>query len=364
MNVLLINNQANPELSGIASHFKYIEKELLSSKYTVFRLVASNTASNQAEPNVKYFFFGYEQQTDNEEPAISSRVLKNQESFKKALKEIPWSHVDLVIIANDIYVPSLIEHVSRDKILVIIPSSLKFSELSNPDNFRSVQNRIQKNLRGMKVVVLSEHMRKMLSQFLHETQSLSVVPPGVDTSRFSPPQEHPLNNRILYIGRLAQEKNVSALLHAATKLRSPYIIDIVGDGPFMKALQQTDQKLNVHAIFHGRKKDVEQFYKTARLFVLPSKYESFGLVLLEAMACGLPVVAFRPSENILTASDEIIDDSTNGFLVDNIGDMSKKLDILLKDDSLWKTFSENAICKARSFSWQHHVQTLMETLLT
>ncbi|MFZ4761858.1 MAG: glycosyltransferase family 4 protein [Alphaproteobacteria bacterium] len=119
---------------------------------------------------------------------------------------------------------------------------------------------------------------------------------GVDTQKFCAGESIPLPQLqalptpfYLYVGRIAVEKNLEAFLSlplTGTKL-------VVGDGP---ALQQLQQKYP-DAVFLGKKtgEELVNIYRLAHLFVFPSLTDTFGLVMLEALACGLPVAAF-PAE--------------------------------------------------------------------
>ena len=112
---------------------------------------------------------------------------------------------------------------------------------------------------------------------------------GVDTDLFRPRPKEFLNHLrpiMLYVGRVSVEKNLEAFLDLdlpGTKL-------IVGDGPARCELQQRYP----HARFAGMRQGAElaQYYAASDVFVFPSKSDTFGLVMLESMASGLPVAAF------------------------------------------------------------------------
>lgn len=140
----------------------------------------------------------------------------------------------------------------------------------------------------------------------HGFKNLIMMSRGVDKSIFNPSQRQswPLPKPIyLYVGRLAVEKNIQAFLSlnlTGTKL-------VVGDGPQKTFLQQHYPE----AVFVGSKHDHElaQFYATADVMVFPSLTDTFGLVNIEAMACGTPVAAFP-----VTGPIDIITPGLNGAL--------------------------------------------------
>jgi glycosyltransferase involved in cell wall biosynthesis len=123
-----------------------------------------------------------------------------------------------------------------------------------------------------------------------------------------------------WTGRLAPEKNLSFLLTAlAACQRPPETVLLVGDGPLRASLTVEARRLNVaHRIrFLGDQCDVRPFLHTADVFVFPSRGESLGLAMLEAMSCGLPVVAIKPDgERVQTACDEVLDGGRCGILVE------------------------------------------------
>jgi glycosyltransferase involved in cell wall biosynthesis len=123
---------------------------------------------------------------------------------------------------------------------------------------------------------------------------------GVDLKKFSPQnyrwedfcRDHQLpivrrpSKILLYLGRVAVEKNIEEFL----KLKSPGLKVVVGDGPQREELQ----KRYPDAVFLGKKHpdSLSQYYSLADVFVFPSKTDTFGLVLLEALSCGTPIAAY------------------------------------------------------------------------
>ncbi|HEV7912253.1 MAG TPA: glycosyltransferase family 1 protein, partial [Albitalea sp.] len=150
-------------------------------------------------------------------------------------------------------------------------------------------------------------------------ERLEVVGRGVDTLRFSPDKRSAALRAqwqaddgpvLLYVGRLAAEKNVELALCAfeAVRLRMPSArMVVVGDGPLRKRLQAEFPD----ALFAGlqRGEALAQHYASADLFLFPSLSETFGNVTLEALASGLPVVAYDTA-----AAAEFVEDCDNGLL--------------------------------------------------
>ncbi len=112
---------------------------------------------------------------------------------------------------------------------------------------------------------------------------------GVDTALFTPAPREPRERErpiFLYAGRVAVEKNIEAFC----ELELPGTKWVVGDGPARARLQSEYPDVRFFGMKHGR--ELAAFYQQADVFVFPSRTDTFGLVLIEAMACGTPVAAF------------------------------------------------------------------------
>lgn len=139
---------------------------------------------------------------------------------------------------------------------------------------------------------------------------LVVIPNGVDLALFDlPPRPAPRPDdtvRVGFIGRLDPVKRVADLLDALGHLPPRYRLDLFGDGPERSRLQRLARRLELETrvTFHGKVARPHEALSELDLLVLPSEAEGFGLVLAEAMAAGVPVVA--------TAALGIVDVVTDG----------------------------------------------------
>ena len=109
----------------------------------------------------------------------------------------------------------------------------------------------------------------------------------------------------------------------------------------------------------GEQKDVIKYYTTSAVFLSTSRWEGFGLVITEAMECGLPVVSFRTD-----GPSEIISDGENGYLIDNYNmeQYMEKLELLMRDEDLRRKMSEQAIRRAKDFHIENILQEWEEQL--
>lgn len=188
-----------------------------------------------------------------------------------------------------------------------------------------------------------------------------IIPIGVDLQRFCPraPKISKFKDKkinILFVGRLDKRKGIKYLLKAYQRLSqqmSDIRLIIVGDGPQKrkaKACVQEEKLKNV--IFTGAvsRQALPSYYATADIFCSPATHgESFGVVLLEAMASGLPVVAFdNPGYK------SIFPDFAQGFLVPNknISALTQALLILATTPSLGRELGHKNRQYAKRFSWK------------
>lgn len=243
-----------------------------------------------------------------------------------------------------------------------------FVQFHHKDHSR-LRNAIARQvLRWAQVIVCpSEAARQDLLELLgYAAGNLKVVHHGVDNKFFvarstllkcQATSDQPL--RLLFVGHLERRKNPSALLSLAQALYAdhvPFELAIVGKGPELEGLQEQciDQPWAADVLFLGAVSDEEKLnqYAYADLFVFPSKQEGFGLVLCEAMAAGVPVLAFNTS-----AMPEIVQPGT-GYLVE-VDDMVAMAEIVrrLAGDRLQLDLLRGgAIQHARTqFCWQQKV---------
>jgi glycosyltransferase involved in cell wall biosynthesis len=199
----------------------------------------------------------------------------------------------------------------------------------------------------------------------HGIERLALWPGGVDTDRFqsakrSPQMRarltegHPEDSLLLYVGRLSAEKGIERLksiLLANPKTR----LALVGDGPQHGHLKKHFAGLPVHmaGFLHGE--ELAQAFASSDIFIMPSRTETFGLVILEAMSSGIPVVAARAG-----GIPETIQDGVTGFLFDEDAEAITAVQQLLASPALRETIRRAARAQAEQSSWRAATLLLLE----
>jgi len=212
-----------------------------------------------------------------------------------------------------------------------------------------------------------------------------VISPGVDTERFHPiPQvvakEHiglcPDRRTILFVGRIEPLKGIDNLLRAISRvieeqprMRAGLCVSIVGGDPDriheedeMIRLQELREELGIGDIvtFLGAKDQdlLQYYYSAAEMVVMPSDYESFGMVALEAMACGAPVIA-----SDVGGLAFLVKHGRTGYRVParDPAALAARITQLLSDEALRRSIGHRAACWAESYAWPR-IADQIETL--
>ncbi|MBC7086103.1 MAG: glycosyltransferase family 4 protein [Methanomethylovorans sp.] len=226
------------------------------------------------------------------------------------------------------------------------------------------------------VIALTEGMRKEI--YRKCKRDIIVIPNGIDLDKFSDGQNlnkadlnlnHKYNSirkeqKIIFVGTLRPIKGVRYLIEAMTiiKKTNPYTkLIIIGDGQERGSLEKLtyDLDLRTHVSFLGKvsNDEIPKYMKGSDVLVLPSLSESFGIVNIEAMASGVPIV----STNVGGLS-YIIKDGVNGFLVNpkDPGSIAEKCLQILNDSNLKEQMSKNNLSEAEKYSWDKIVERLLE----
>ncbi len=192
----------------------------------------------------------------------------------------------------------------------------------------------------------------------HGFENIELWQRGIDLSRFSPRKcnsilkeklSPALDPILLFVGRLVQEKDLDDLVKVDKVLKvkkKKFKIVIVGDGPMRTQLEKDLPDAKFTGWLHGEQ--LSEIFASSDIFVFPSTTETFGNVILEAYASGLPVVGVNKGGVV-----DLIMDGCTGFIAEakNAKDIAEKVDIFLSNPQLRRKYAHNAIQFAEKFNW-------------
>jgi glycosyltransferase involved in cell wall biosynthesis len=219
---------------------------------------------------------------------------------------------------------------------------------------------------NQKVIAISQSVKQSLIkyEFVPE-KKIDVIYNGIECHNFyeNINKSKILNEKKIIIGticRLERQKGLKYLLLAMKIILTKFPgakLEIIGDGTLLNELQELSKKLGISnsVIFFGKFTDVKPFYKRMDVFVLPSLYEGFGIVLLEAMASGVPVIASN-----VDGIKEVVQDEINGILVlpKNPEAIAIALTRLIQNHQLYNQLVEEGLKRARVFDMHEHLMKL------
>jgi len=241
---------------------------------------------------------------------------------------------------------------------------IRFSQRHKP--FFSI---LLRGLKNAKLIIAPSKFTKMdiVSYYGLPPARIRVIYEGVDRKIFSPSRDPNIRTElgisddcflIMHVGSEIEDKNVWRLVEAVYLLEKKLPIHLLRVGQqsrrIRKKIHKSGLEKNVTYVECVSPKGLAQMYSAANLFVFPSLYEGFGLPLLEAMACGCPVLASN-----ITSIPEVVGDA--GILVNpyDVEALSKTMYKMLRDDGLRKEMVQKGLERAHMFSWE---RTAKETL--
>ena len=209
-----------------------------------------------------------------------------------------------------------------------------------------------------RVIAISDDAHEQLTTFYRlPTSVVEMIPHGVDTDWFYPrderhPSVDPDKTTLLYVGRLGARKGLDLAIRGLAATGDTQIeFLIAGTGRHERKLRALADDLGVddrvHFLGYVPDEELPTLYSSADVFVLPSRYEGFGLVLLEAMACGTPVIGTK-----VGGIPTVVHDGEDGYLVEpDVRALSEAFEKVSRDDAKVKTMSELALKNAKAHSW-------------
>lgn len=218
------------------------------------------------------------------------------------------------------------------------------------------------------ILTVSEHSRRsILRRFKLPEQNVTVVSDGVNLRHFHPCDPTPMRTKyelhnpyVLFVGSLDPRKNLDRLLQAWIRLSEFRDLDLVivgSQGAVFQPVSLPSFGRRRRFLGYVPDEDLPGLYAGATFFIMPSLFEGFGLTVLEAMACGTPVIT-----SYAGALPEVTGDAA--ILVDptSVEGMAEAMRNLLLDDSMRSSLREKGMERACKFSWERSAQEIWKTL--
>lgn len=290
-------------------------------------------------------------------------------------KRLRYSLIRLIKAINEEKPDILFSTLNNNNIILLLAKTLTFKKV--PTIVREANNRTKSgtvtiinkwmtyffyNYIATKIIALSQGVKNdLVENFSIEEKKISVIYNPVDIQlikKLKNENVEELNIKrkerlIIAVGRLVDQKDYPTLLKAFKIIASSKVnvrLIILGKGPLKKELKTYCEKLNIknNVLFLGFKKNPYKYMKKSDLFVLSSKWEGFGHVIVEAMVTGTPVI----STNCNSGPSEILEDNKYGILVpveDHVT-LSEKIIDLLENEELREKYIKQGYIRAEKFN--------------
>lgn len=238
---------------------------------------------------------------------------------------------------------------------------------------RIESRQVRGNKSGKIIAICEQTKREFIGTYDIPEEQIVVIHNGVDSVRFNPqlrlnvgkqlredlkiPSDAPV---VLFVGTGFRRKGLQRLLGIWERHELPgvYLLVVGNDSRLSKYRKRWSREKEV--VFAGPQENVEAYFACANLLVLPAIQEAFGNVVLEAMACGLPVVASAD-----VGAVEVLDGPLRDGIVSNPDDPKELKSTILGmlDESRWSLLSREARKTAEKYTWDNYLDRVEQTLI-
>jgi len=214
------------------------------------------------------------------------------------------------------------------------------------------------------IISVSNHTTNKLKNNLKFKKKIYTIPNGNDFEKIQEIKSSRRKSDVIFAGRLLSHKNVDILIKSIKliKEKNPEIKSlIIGDGPEKKRLEVLAQKLNLEKNikflgFLENNDDVYALIKSSKVFVLPSTREGFGIVVIEANACGIPVITVDHKDN---SARDLIEEGRNGFICQlDEEEIKKRIIKILINNSSREMQKKVCMDLAKKYDWNKIVDEI------
>lgn len=364
MKIALVSPYDYPYPGGVTSHVRHLYEEFTAVGHDVRILAPSSNRNIEREQHDVYRVGGVRRI-----PANGS-IARITLSFRLArrVREILEDEAFDVIHAHEPLMPFL------------PPTVLRYSDSVNVGTFhayrgsyygyfygRPILRRVFANLDAR--IAVSRAAKRFVRQYF--MAPYRIIPNGVEVERFHPGAVQPIPElqdgrpNILFVGRPEKRKGVGYLIRAYPQIKNAFpdarfIIVGAGDweeSPYRAYIERHNMR-DIHIVGYVSEEDKARYLRSAHVFCAPAvQGESFGIVLLEAMAAGLPVVASE-----IVGYRDVVTDGQEGVLVPprDAAAVAGAVCRILQDPGLAASMGEAGIETAAQYSWRHIAEQILD----
>lgn len=358
MNILIVNwrDVTHPWAGGAETHLHQLAKEWISLGHTITMLVGGYKGAIQR---------------DNLEGINIIRIGGTYSIFFFAplyyLLNLRNKAFDCIVEVSHGIPFFLLLFAKKQTLLVIHHNHRRLWQTEFPPIISQVGIFLEEKItpliyRKTAVVTLSKSSRSELEKM--GFKNVTAIPPGIDNDFYKSSANKPAEPLILYLGRLRKYKRIDLLLKIFPEIKKQLPkarLIIAGDGQDRVRLKHLahEKGLDKEIVFKGSVSEEEKLKLLQEAWVLafPTLMEGWGLVIMEAAACGTPVVAFK----VPGVVDAVVSGET-GLLVNNLADFTRALVDILKHKSLRERLSRAAARRAFSFSWKKSALNMLQAM--
>jgi glycosyltransferase involved in cell wall biosynthesis len=274
-----------------------------------------------------------------------------------------------------VFIPMLSEHLFANAITAGRRAAVRIIASEHNDPWK-IEERWWNRADRQKFLSLCDGIHVLLPQFANSLDvdlraKARVIPNGVDLNVFKPQGRSPRLRRIVTAGRLSEQKRLDVLIDAfalVAEQQPEWSLHIFGAGELEARLrsQVAWLALEDRIVFRGLSAHLEEEFNAAEFFVLPSEFEGFGIVIVEAMACGLPCIAFRDCNG----PNAIIRDGREGLLVQERSPaaLAESIRQMIMEIGSRESMRTSALLRARDFDlrsveqqWETYIGALVRS---
>ncbi len=216
--------------------------------------------------------------------------------------------------------------------------------------------------------------RELVEHYAVPESDITVIPNGVDIDEFHPRNRNVFREEVrrssnigdnelvlLFVGHEFVRKGLGTVIRSIALLKDRMLKLLVCGADHADPFRHLAQSLGVErqVYFLGAQPEVEKYYAASDVFVFPTLHEAFGLVVIEAMASGLPIVV----SGTAGAAEDIIEDGKTSLLLSNPQnpeELAAKIQILREDESLRKALGSAARKRVESYTWEASAERVLE----